>query len=121
MPLYTFKENFKLGYTVKVSEEENNTIIKIYNPKTRTEQLVAILTVKDTSAKEVNTLIEKINTEIKDNVNQGGNNSNTQGGNNSNTTKPSNPQTVDKGILGLVGVGIVSVACIFVNNRRRKK
>jgi len=60
----------------------------------------------------------------KDEVNQGGNNSNNEENkedvNNSNTTKPSNPQTGDASILGLVGVGIASIAGIFVNNRRRK-
>ena len=60
--------------------------------------------------------------ENKDDVNQGGNNSNTEDNkeeNNSNTTKPSNPQTGDNSILGLVGVGIASIAGIFVNNRRK--
>ena len=114
----------KEGYTLKVNEEEGNTIIKIYNPKTRTEQLVAILTVKNTSAKEVNTLIEEINTEIKENTTQDGNNSNTEGNkeesNNSNTTNPSSPQTGDTSMLGLVGVGVAAIAGIFVNNRRKK-
>jgi len=64
------------------------------------------------------------NEDNKDNVNQGGNNSNTEDNkeeNNSNTTKPSNPQTGDSSILGLVGVGLASIAGIFANNRRRKK
>ena len=60
----------------------------------------------------------------KDDVNQGGNNSNTEDNkedsNNSNTTKPSNPQTGDASILGLVGAGIASIAGIFINNRRKK-
>lgn len=133
----------KAGHTVKVSEEEGKTIVKIYNAKTKTEELVSILEVKDATVEEVNTLVNEINKEIEDETsnpgngnngsndeNQGGNNSNggntsnnngSQDENNSNTTKPSNPQTGDASILGFVGVGIASIAGIFANNRRRKK
>lgn len=77
----------------------------------------------DLSAKN----IEDNNTEDetnKDEINQGGNNSNIEDNkeeNNSNTTKPSNPQTGDTSVLGLVGVGLASIAGIFANNIRRKK
>ena len=133
----------KAGHTVKVSEEEGKTIVKIYNAKTKTEELVSILEVKDATVEDINTLVNEINKEIEDETsnpgngdngsndeNQGGNNSNggntsnnngSQGENNSNTTKPSNPQTGDASILGFVGVGIASIAGIFANNRRRKK
>ena len=132
----------KAGHTVKVNEEEGKTIVKIYNAKTKTEELVSILEVKDATVEEVNTLVNEINKEIEDETsnpgngnngsndeNQGGNNSNggntsnnngSQDENNSNTTKPSNPQTGDASILGFVGVGIASIAGIFANNRRRK-
>ena len=79
----------------------------------------------ETNKDEINQGGDNSNTEDnKDNVNQGGNNSNTEDNkeeNNSNTTKPSNPQTGDASILGLVGVGLTSIAGIFANNRRRKK
>ena len=99
----------KAGYTLKVNEEEGNTIVRIYNPKARTEQLVAILEVKGATIEEVNALVKEIEKEIKDNTNQNG------------TTKPSNPQTGDTGVLGFVGMGVAAIAGIFVNNKRRKK
>ena len=98
----------KAGHTVKVSEEEGKTIVKIYNAKTKTEELVAILEVKDATVEEVNALVNEINKEIEDETtnpgngnngsndeNQGGNDSDdeddkNQGGNNSNGGNTSN-------------------------------
>ena len=51
----------KAGHTVKVNEEEGKTIVKIYNAKTKTEELVAILDVKDATVEDVNTLVNEIN------------------------------------------------------------
>ena len=98
----------KAGHTVKVNEEEGKTIVKIYNAKTKTEELVAILEVKDATVEEVNALVNEINKEIEDETtnpgngnngsndeNQGGNDSDdeddkNQGGNNSNGGNTSN-------------------------------
>ena len=98
----------KAGHTVKVSEEEGKIIVKIYNAKTKTEELVAILEVKDATVEEVNALVNEINKEIEDETtnpgngnngsndeNQGGNDSDdeddkNQGGNNSNGGNTSN-------------------------------
>ncbi len=98
----------KAGYISKVSEEEGKITIRIYNAKTKTEQLVAILEVKDATVEEVNTLVNEINKEIEnestnpedenagsDDENQGGNNSGNeddknQGENNSNCGNTSN-------------------------------
>lgn len=132
----------KAKYTVKVSEEEGKTIVKIYNAKSKTEELVAILEVKDATVEDVNTLVKDINEEIEDEIdnpengnsgsdeeNQSGNNLNdennsnnneNQDENNSDTIKPSNPQTGDTSILGFAGIGIAAIAGIFFNNRRTK-
>ena len=98
----------KAGHTVKVNEEEGKTIVKIYNAKSKTEELVAILEVKDATIEEVNTLVDEINKEIESepsnpgnenngnyDENQGGNDSDdeddkNQGGNNSNGGNTSN-------------------------------
>ena len=137
-------EAMNSGYTVDVNEEEEKTIVRIYNTKTRTEELVAILEVKDATVEEVNTLVSEINEELKkedddadedddkddegygnqdgddsdDDTSQGGNNSNN--GDSSNTNKPSSPQTGDVGILGFIGIGIASIAGVFANNRRKR-
>ena len=78
----------KAGHTVKVSEEEGKTIVKIYNAKTKTEELVAILEVKDATIEEVNTLVDEINKEIESEPSNPGNENNgnydeNQGGNDS--------------------------------------
>ena len=78
----------KAGHTVKVSEEEGKTIVKIYNAKSKTEELVAILEVKDATIEEVNTLVDEINKEIESEPSNPGNENNgnydeNQGGNDS--------------------------------------
>ena len=78
----------KAGHTVKVNEEEGKTIVKIYNAKSKTEELVAILEVKDATIEEVNTLVDEINKEIESEPSNPGNENNgnydeNQGGNDS--------------------------------------
>lgn len=78
----------KAEYTVKVSEDEGKTIVKIYNAKSKTEELVAILEVKDATIEEVNTLVDEINKEIESEPSNPGNENNgnydeNQGGNDS--------------------------------------
>ena len=66
----------KAGYILKVNEEEGKTTVRIYNTQTKTEELVAILEVKDVTFEEVNTLVNEINKEIKDETINSGNGNN---------------------------------------------
>lgn len=131
----------KAGYIVRVSEEEGKTIVKIYNAKAKTEELVAILDLKDATVEEVNTLVNEISKELEeeatnpgdgsgenDDENQDGDNlgekedsnDKNQDEDDSDDTETSSPQTGDSSILGFVGIGLASIAGIFINNRRKK-
>lgn len=133
----------KAGYTVKVSEEEGKTIVKIYNAKTKTEELVSILEVKDATVEDINTLVNEINKESKMKlliqemetmeVMMKIKVETTQMVEILQITMEAKVKITqillnhlihnhgDASTLGFVGVGIASIAGIFANNRRRKK
>ena len=136
------------GYTVEAFEEDGKALVKIYNSKVKSNELIAILEVKDVTIDDLKAIIDEVNSEIEDtedggsdDENQGSNNGNggnnngnqgsgtendesnsgNQGNDNGNGNKPSNPQTGDVSVLGYVGIGLTAVAGIFATNIRRKE